>query len=233
MSYLLEALRKAERDRQLGQPPSLESVDLPTGKAPRDQRRLVLALAATAVMLLSLILVLLLTRQSAPAAAPVPAAPAAPIAAPLPEPLPEPAGPSSLDELAAVQPPTPEPLVEPAPARPAAPPRREAAKPEPARELAAPDLPEQAAPEPEPIKDEAPSAPPLRELPADYRADFPPLSIEVLVYDADPAKRWIMVDTRRYREGETLSEGPRIAEIRADGVVFEHRGQRALVTVGR
>ena len=73
----------------------------------------------------------------------------------------------------------------------------------------------------------------LRDLPAGYRADFPALSVEVHVYDRLPEKRWVMVGSRRYREGEVLSEGPRVASITEDGIVFDYRGQQSLYPITR
>jgi hypothetical protein len=37
------------------------------------------------------------------------------------------------------------------------------------------------------------------------------------------------VNTVKYREGETLSEGPRVASIVREGVVLEYRGDRFLL----
>lgn len=71
-----------------------------------------------------------------------------------------------------------------------------------------------------------PGAPRLNDMPADFRARFPRIQLQVHVHDAEPAKRWIMIDGRRYAEGSALSQGPRIVEILPDGVVFEFSGQR-------
>lgn len=73
----------------------------------------------------------------------------------------------------------------------------------------------------------------LREMPPDYRADFPALSVEVHVYERAVAKRMLMVNGRRYREGERLAEGPLVVEILPEGIVFEHRGEKVLYTLGR
>jgi len=73
----------------------------------------------------------------------------------------------------------------------------------------------------------------LRDLPASYRADFPALSVEVHVYDRLPEKRWVMVSSRRYREGEVLSEGPRVVSITEDGIVFDYRNQQSLYPIAR
>jgi general secretion pathway protein B len=50
----------------------------------------------------------------------------------------------------------------------------------------------------------------------------------VHVYDRSAAQRFVRVNGRRYREGETLAEGPLLVAIARDGLVLEYRGQRLL-----
>lgn len=66
----------------------------------------------------------------------------------------------------------------------------------------------------------------LRDMPQAYRDQFPNLTIQVHVHNALPAKRWIMIDGKRYGEGSQLDSGPQIAEIAADGIVFSFRNER-------
>lgn len=73
----------------------------------------------------------------------------------------------------------------------------------------------------------------FREMPPDYRADFPALKIEIHVYEKAPQRRFVMVNGRRYREGERLAEGPALVEIVPDGLVLEYRGEKVLYTLGR
>ncbi len=73
----------------------------------------------------------------------------------------------------------------------------------------------------------------LREMPPDYRADFPALSVEVHVYERETARRMVMINGRRYHEGDRLAEGPLVVEIVGEGIVFEHRGEKVLYTLGR
>lgn len=68
----------------------------------------------------------------------------------------------------------------------------------------------------------------LRDMPANYRAEFPPLSIDVHVYNESPQRRFVLINGRRYREGEALAEGPRIAQIAPEGIVFDWRGEQVL-----
>ena len=73
----------------------------------------------------------------------------------------------------------------------------------------------------------------FREMPPDYRADFPALKIEIHVYEKAPQSRFVMVNGRKYREGERLSEGPALVEIVPEGLVLEYRGEKVLYTLGR
>jgi general secretion pathway protein B len=73
----------------------------------------------------------------------------------------------------------------------------------------------------------------IKEMPADYRNGFPPIRVDVHVYDEQPAKRFVMVNGRRYHEGETLSEGPRVVSIEEDGIVFNFRNEDVLYPIAR
>jgi general secretion pathway protein B len=73
----------------------------------------------------------------------------------------------------------------------------------------------------------------FREMPPDYRADFPPLRVEIHVYEQAQARRFVMVNGRKYREGERLAEGPSLVEIVPEGMVLEYRGEKVLYTLGR
>ena len=48
------------------------------------------------------------------------------------------------------------------------------------------------------------------------------LSLELHVYSSTPAERFVFINMGKYREGETLSEGPRVREIRPDGVLLDY-----------
>jgi len=244
MSYILEALRKAEQERKLGQPPSLQAVMQHEVAETRPPRRRLLLVALTIAALLALVVMALLLRQrgnpagQTPAAVPPPQAEAPALTPPAPAAsgVAVPQDVASLDDLAAPQPPAateeldtmetvPAPRsAAPVAVRPAPPPLPQAIE-EPVSE---PELDEASD-----IETEVPEVPLLRDMPPNYRADFPALSVEVHVYDDNPGKRWIMIGGRRYREGEALSEGPRIAEITPEGIVFDHRGQRTLYPIVR
>ncbi len=71
--------------------------------------------------------------------------------------------------------------------------------------------------------------PTLAELKLDQRVQLSPLHIDVHVYNENPQRRFVLINARKYKEGERLSEGPLLEEIRRDGLVMYYRDQRFLV----
>lgn len=71
--------------------------------------------------------------------------------------------------------------------------------------------------------------PNLSELLLDKRIALAPLHIDVHVYNEVPQRRFVLINSRKYKEGERLTEGPLLEEIRRDGLVMYYRGQRFLV----
>lgn len=71
--------------------------------------------------------------------------------------------------------------------------------------------------------------PTLTELQLDQRIQVSPLHIDVHVFNENPQRRFVLINARKYREGERLSEGPLLEEIRRDGLVMYYRDQRFLV----
>jgi general secretion pathway protein B len=55
---------------------------------------------------------------------------------------------------------------------------------------------------------------------------LPDLHIDVHVYATKPAERFVYINMRKYREGSTLAEGPVLERIRRDGVVLDYHGLR-------
>lgn len=57
----------------------------------------------------------------------------------------------------------------------------------------------------------------------------PELRLELHVYANRPQERFAFINSRKYREGDTLAEGPQVEEITRDGVVLNLRGNRFLL----
>ena len=81
----------------------------------------------------------------------------------------------------------------------------------------------------------APSAPRATSPPGDAlpsadeltaRGGLPELHLDLHVYSNVPQQRFIFVNSRKYREGEALQEGPVVEQITARGAVLSHRGSR-------
>jgi general secretion pathway protein B len=58
---------------------------------------------------------------------------------------------------------------------------------------------------------------------------LPELHLDIHVTSNNPAERFIFVNMRKYTEGQTLSEGPVVEHITADGVILNYHGLRFLL----
>lgn len=55
---------------------------------------------------------------------------------------------------------------------------------------------------------------------------LPDLHVDLHVYGERPADRFVVINMSRYKEGAALAEGPRVIEILSNGIVLEQRGTR-------
>lgn len=60
-------------------------------------------------------------------------------------------------------------------------------------------------------------------------ANLPELHLDIHVYATQPAERFVFLNNRKYREGAETPEGTKIERITRDGVVLNHRGVRFLL----
>ena len=65
--------------------------------------------------------------------------------------------------------------------------------------------------------------------PVDQREGLPPLRLSMHVYDADPAGRFVLIDGRRYRQGDAIGDGLVVEVIRPDGALVARGSLRFLV----
>ncbi len=68
------------------------------------------------------------------------------------------------------------------------------------------------------------------ELPLSVRESLPALNLVVHVYSKKPEDRFVLINGTRFREGDELSQGARLAEIRPEGALVDFRDYRFLVT---
>jgi general secretion pathway protein B len=64
------------------------------------------------------------------------------------------------------------------------------------------------------------------ELPQEIRNRLDLPRLDVHVYSEEPQKRFILVNLKKYREGETLASGLVLEEILPDGMVMSYQGER-------
>lgn len=229
MSYILDALRRAESERKQGRLPT--PLDPPIAglppHSPEPARARWLWMAGGAcVVLLAGVLGALLMRSATPPQRPTPPAVAAvPPAAPVLQSVPLAPEPRLAPSLAIAPPPhastqpapirevaaQPAPLREAPPARPA-PVAVPAPTPAPASPLAA--MPEEGA------------APALAELPEEVRRALPPMRFEGTVYSDTASSRMLMINGQLLHEGESLNADIRVERIKPRSAVLSYRGQR-------
>jgi general secretion pathway protein B len=58
---------------------------------------------------------------------------------------------------------------------------------------------------------------------------LPEMHLDIHVYSAAPSDRFVFVNMRKYSEGQALKEGPTLERITPDGAVLNHRGLRFLL----
>ncbi len=56
--------------------------------------------------------------------------------------------------------------------------------------------------------------------------NVPPLKLELHAYSDKPTERFVFINGRKYKEGERLAEGPEVVTIETNGVVLSEQGQR-------
>ncbi|MBV7536115.1 general secretion pathway protein GspB [Duganella sp. sic0402] len=221
MSYILEALKKAQAERQLGSSPTLHAPTL-QGEQASPAARFSLPLIAAVVGMAAVIGVLLvLVWRPAEPATPAPSvAPAVPPAAQAsalapavmpaaPTPLPAPVAdlPPSVANLARAAAPAPAASAATASAAgvAAAPAPVAAAKPAAAAE--------------EPVVN-------LRELPEPIQRSIPPVSVGGYIYSKNAADRLLLVDKVLRREGEEVAPGLILEKLQPKEAVFNFKGYR-------
>jgi len=59
---------------------------------------------------------------------------------------------------------------------------------------------------------------------------LPPLHLDLHVYSNRAQERFIFVNSHKYREGDTMQEGPTVEQITQAGAVLNYRGSRFLLT---
>ena len=217
MSFILDALKKSETERQRSDAPGLYEVKMAPprhGVAPW-----LIVLAALLVINIMVLSVVLLrgTHGAAPAGdagTVAAAAPPAAVLAPTPAPAPAPT------------------VITPPPA-PVNPPAMAQATPDPA--TARPSDDDAPAVEPSPRADVQATGGTSGELPtyqqaaAAAGANVPELALNLHSYSTNPADRFIFLNMMKLREGQTSPQGVRVETITPDGAILSWQGSKFLL----
>jgi general secretion pathway protein B len=205
MSFILDALKKSEAERQRQHAPGIAGI--PESGRQGGSRKWIWILSALLVVNLAVLAGILLRpggdNASAVADAQQPA-PRPSVAEQATRPLPQATTvPQTQREPAAAQSgaaDTPTPASSPQAATPSAPEQRVAT-----------------------------GLPSLNELQAQGVLQLPEMHLDIHVYSGQPAERFVFVNMKKYTEGATLSEGPAVHEITQDGVVLDYLGTQFLL----
>ena len=226
MSYILEALKKAQAERARGAVPGVDAQPLPTiaPRAPAAQWLWITgALAAVALGAVLLWPAAQTSRQTG-----TPAGPTPPVAMRTEESAPRAAAP-------AAQTPTPAPTPAPAPAARSAPTAPVPASAAPAVSPAPPAKPARRMGETAPAATPAATPAPerialLQELPAQIQREIPPIAINGYLYASNPADRSVLINNRLRREGDQLADGLTLEKLLPSEMVLNYRGYRYRVS---
>ena len=221
MSYILDALRKADAERERGSVPSIHAQPSfagarPAGPAPASRMWIVVAVIGALLALVAAMAAYLLfgrspasevAKPAAPPPSTVAAAPAAPAAS------------------------TPAPVTL-APALPAPPPPVRKARAAPAASAPPAATPTAAAsapastPRPPPTAKTEERIYTLDELPDDIRRQLPTLSVGGSMYSPTPASRLVNINGQVLREGEHITPDLLVQQIRLKSAVMSFKGYR-------
>lgn len=249
MSLILEALKKSEAERRLGRAPDLLG---PAPMVPPPPRRpwLLPTILGFGLALAGIGWWLWPGAGTTPAPGPEPVAEStavAPATSALPEAMPAPVAAPRKTETRQTPPeiianvplprdpefsgteresmPVPAGSI-PLASRAPAPAAREAVRSEsPPVRQATPMPPAPAPASPEPLE----PLPRLAHLLPSEREGLPPLRLSMHVYDPLPEARFVLIDGKRYRQGETIAAGLVVEAIRSDGAVLDFHGRRFLL----
>lgn len=76
----------------------------------------------------------------------------------------------------------------------------------------------------------ADGVPLYQEVATQQGASLPQLRLDLHVYAAQPSQRFVMINMRKLREGDTTPEGARVESITPDGAILSYNGSRFLLT---
>jgi len=203
MSFILDALKKSEAERQRQNAPGIANI--PQGGRPERSSKWILIIAGLLIVNLIVISGLVLKPDTETAAPPVPTPTSVSVARPAPEK-------SSGTANEAQRSTSPTYSTEPV----------QSAQPDAIAPAKLPVTAEQ----PATVSEGLPS---FNELRVQGILQLPDMHLDIHVYSRQPADRFVFVNMSKYKESATLAEGPVVSEIAPEGDVLEYQGKRFLL----
>lgn len=214
MSYILEALKKAQAERQLGATPTIDAVSIHVTDADSTASRKPLWFGLGAALVVAAIAAVAWWRMSLPEPPVVMLELAQPMPAPLPASVAIP-GQGASPAVVTLPVPPPQSIVipeaQPAPVPPA--------RPAPARVVAY-EAPARTTPAPEE------ALPFARDLPEQVRGGLPQVAFGGYMYSPNPADRLLLIDKVLRREGDEVAPGLTLEKLLPTAAVMNYRGTR-------
>ena len=214
MSFILDALKKSENERQ--QQSGGEFSSVPTGSASARPTRWIWLIAVLLAINIAVLLGILMRPDVRTTTAPVPDEPALAAA---------PARQAPAEQAIAATPSFEQQVSEVRQQQPAA---------VPATTIEQTPIETPAAPAPQPTTMPATSSasriPTIEELRLDGSLQLPELHVDIHVYSENPDDRFVFINMHKHREQSQLSEGPVVREITPGGVVLQYQGRSFLLS---
>ena len=213
MSYILDALKKADAERERAAVPGLhtEATPLADDALPKTLSVTTLAVGVAALALAALGVMgwQLWQHAAPPAPAPVPAPPSSPPPMMMTPPM---------------QPPASQPMSAPSQAQPSPPPATDSVKQSPPQQPVA----SRPSSTPKSTTPATTGTPILRlnELPEEVRRTLPNMVFGGAMYSDVPSKRMLIINGGVFHEGDQPMSGLSLDEIRLKSAVFSYQGQR-------
>lgn len=238
MSYILDALRRADAERERGAVPSIHAQQfgqLPTDDEPAaPSRRMHWMVGALAALLVALLGWIFLGRDAArgPAATPIASVTPSPVTGATTMPAPAATAPAAIAPAvpAATPPRAPLPPIdtEPRAAAPVKPVHRpvRAVPPTATPTDARAATPERAPPATAPAREPTESTKVVaqRDLPPEIRSGMPTITVNGSTYSSDKASRMLMIGGQIFHEGDPVVGGVVLRQIKPRAAVFAYRG---------
>ncbi len=209
MSFILDALKKSETDRQ--QQASAEFAAIPAAVDEPGPPRWIWVIGGLLLVNVAVLAVFMLRSNDAPESVTV----AVPAAVERPATEAEPSFAERLDVASATRParqPVREPAAEPVP-------------PAPVRSTPVQAVPASAVQQPV-LEGSSLALPTLTEIRLNDGVDLPDLNLDIHVYGATSSERFVFINMQKLQEGSVLDSGPRLEAITPDGVILDYRGTR-------